>query len=150
MMEEMKERLDAALGAVGLKHNESSADAVEIFGATDMPSAPADLRVADPETQAQAEQAQAQAPAQVQTQAPEQKGSDSRFDPVDNPAHYCEGRTYMPIDVIEDWELGFNLGSCLKYIARAGRKGDALEDLKKARFYLNREIGTMERRFKEE
>lgn len=146
MMEEMKERLDAALGAVGLKHNESSADAVEIFGATDMPSAPADLRVADPETQAQEEQAQAQTP----VQAPEQKEKDGRFDPVDNPAHYCEGRTYMPIDVIEDWELGFNLGSCLKYIARAGRKGDALEDLKKARFYLDREIGTMERRFKEE
>lgn len=148
MMEEMKERLDAALGAVGLKHGDASADAVEIFGATDMPSAPADLRVADPETQAQEEQAQA--PAQVQTQAPEQKGSDSRFDPVDNPAHYCEGRTYMPIDVIEDWELGFNLGNAVKYIARAGRKGDALEDLKKARFYLDREIGTMERRFKEE
>ena len=147
MIEEMKERLDAALGAVGLKHDESSADAVEIFGATDMPSAPADLRVADPETQAQEEQAQAQAPAP----APEQKeNANSRFDPVDNPAHYCEGRTYMPIDVIEDWELGFNLGSCLKYIARAGRKGDALEDLKKARFYLDREIGTMERRFKEE
>nr|DAU26323.1 MAG TPA: nucelotide kinase [Caudoviricetes sp.] len=141
----MKERLDAALGAVGLKHDESSADAVEIFGATDMPSAPADLRVADPQEQAQAEQAQAE-----QAQAPEQKEKDGRFDPVDNPAHYCEGRTYMPIDVIEDWELGFNLGSCLKYIARAGRKGDALEDLKKARFYLDREIGTMERRFKEE
>jgi hypothetical protein len=145
MIEEMKERLDAALGAVGLKHDESSADAVEIFGATDMPSAPADLRVADPQEQAQAEQAQAE-----QAQAPEQKEKDGRFDPVDNPAHYCEGRTYMPIDVIEDWELGFNLGSCLKYIARAGRKGDALEDLKKARFYLDREIGTMERRFKEE
>ena len=146
MMEEMKERLDAALGAVGLKHGEASEDAVEIFGATDMPSAPADLRVADPETQAQAEQTQAQTP----VQAPEQKEKDGRFDPVDNPAHYCEGRTYMPIDVIEDWELGFNLGSCLKYISRAGRKNDALEDLKKARFYLDREIGTMERRFKEE
>lgn len=145
MMEEMKERLDAALGAVGLKHNESSADAVEIFGATDMPSAPADLRVADPETQAQEEQAQALAPAPEQMENP-----NSRFDPVDNPAHYCEGRAYMPIDVIEDWELGFNLGNAVKYIARAGRKGDALEDLKKARFYLDREIGTMERRFKEE
>mgnify|MGYP004629327577 CR=1 FL=1 len=146
MMEEMKERLDAALGAVGLKHGEASEDAVEIFGATDMPSAPADLRVADPQEQTQAEQTQAQTP----VQAPEQKEKDGRFDPVDNPAHYCEGRTYMPIDVIEDWELGFNLGNCVKYVARAGRKGDALEDVKKARFYLDREIGTMERRFKEE
>jgi hypothetical protein len=148
MMEEMKERLDAALGAVGLKHGDATTDAVEIFGATDMPSAPADLRVVGPEEQKEQEQMEQgeQEQATARPQAPGQE----RFDPVDNPAHYCEGRTYMPIDVIEDWELGFNLGSCLKYISRAGRKNDALEDLKKARYYLDREIGTMERRFKEE
>jgi len=63
---------------------------------------------------------------------------------VDHPSHYAEGRKYEPIDVIEDWELGFCLGNAVKYISRAGRKNDALEDLKKARWYLDREIERME------
>lgn len=62
---------------------------------------------------------------------------------VDHPSHYAEGRRYEPIDVIEDWELGFCLGNAVKYISRAGRKNDALEDLKKARWYLDREIERM-------
>lgn len=64
--------------------------------------------------------------------------------PINKPAHYAEGRKHEPIDVIEDWGLGFNLGNCLKYVSRAGRKGDAVEDLKKARWYLEREIGRLE------
>ncbi len=56
---------------------------------------------------------------------------------VNHPSHYAAGRKYEPIDVIEDWELGFSLGNVVKYISRAGRKIDALEDLKKAQFYLN-------------
>lgn len=64
---------------------------------------------------------------------------------IDHPAHYCEGRRFEPIDVIEDWGLGFSLGNAVKYISRAGRKGDALEDLRKARWYLDREIGRLER-----
>lgn len=59
---------------------------------------------------------------------------------VDHPDHYVKGRQYEAIDVIEDWELGFHLGNALKYISRAGRKGDYLEDLKKAVWYLEREI----------
>ena len=43
---------------------------------------------------------------------------------VNHPSHYAEGRKYEPIDVIEDWELGFNLGNTVKYISRAGRKDD--------------------------
>lgn len=62
---------------------------------------------------------------------------------VDHPSHYAEGRKYEPIDVIEDWELGFCLGNAVKYISRAGRKNDAVEDLKKARWYLDREIERM-------
>lgn len=42
--------------------------------------------------------------------------------------------------MIEAWDLGFCLGNALKYIARAGRKGSRIEDLKKARWYLGREI----------
>ena len=54
---------------------------------------------------------------------------------------------YEPILVIEDWELGFNLGNSLKYINRAGRKANTtrLEDLRKALFYLKREVETIEK-----
>lgn len=61
-------------------------------------------------------------------------------DDVNHPNHYAEGREYEPIDVIEDWELGFNLGNVVKYISRAGRKDDIIQDLEKAEFYLKREI----------
>lgn len=59
---------------------------------------------------------------------------------VKSPIHYTEGRKYAPKDVIRDWGLNFNLGSALKYIARAGRKGDPVEDLEKAREYLAFEV----------
>lgn len=54
-------------------------------------------------------------------------------DNIKKPDHYCEGRKYEPKDVIRDWGLNFNLGSAVKYISRAGRKGDKLEDLQKAK-----------------
>lgn len=61
---------------------------------------------------------------------------------IDHPSHYAEGREYEPIDVIEDWNLGFSLGNAVKYISRAGRKDPStkVEDLKKAIWYINREI----------
>lgn len=43
-------------------------------------------------------------------------------------------------DVIDAFDLDFNLGNAFKYIARAGKKGDKVEDLRKAVTYLNREI----------
>ena len=73
----------------------------------------------------------------------EQKPEDG-FDEIMNPAHYTEGRKYEPRKVIHDWELNFNLGCVVKYIARAGRKGAMIEDLKKARQYLDFEIEEME------
>ena len=67
-------------------------------------------------------------------------------DPVNRPSHYTEGRKFETIEVIEDWGLGFCLGNTVKYISRAGRKLDQiLEDLKKARWYLDREIASLER-----
>lgn len=63
---------------------------------------------------------------------------------VDHPGHYRADTGHEAIDVIEAWGLGFNLGNAVKYIARNGRKGDALEDLRKARWYLDREIQTRE------
>ena len=60
------------------------------------------------------------------------------FDLVKKPAHYTEGRDFEPLDVIEDWKLGFHLGNALKYIARCGRKDNNVQDIKKAIEYLRR------------
>jgi hypothetical protein len=62
------------------------------------------------------------------------------FDPVQNPSHYTEGRVYEPVKVIEDWGLDYHLGTALKYISRAGRKGSFVEDIQKAIFYLERRL----------
>ena len=59
---------------------------------------------------------------------------------VKSPLHYTEGRRFEPKDVIRDWDLNFNLGSAIKYIARTGRKSDPVEDLEKAREFLAFEI----------
>jgi len=62
-------------------------------------------------------------------------------DAVSHPSHYGGAdNPYEAIKVIEAWDLGFHLGNVVKYLARAGRKGDALEDLRKARWYLDRAI----------
>jgi hypothetical protein len=58
---------------------------------------------------------------------------------VDHPPHYNVGK-FEVIDVIEDWRLGFNLGNVVKYVARAEHKGNELEDLDKAAWYIQREI----------
>lgn len=65
-------------------------------------------------------------------------------DMVKAPEHYTAGRKYQPKDVIRDWGLNFNLGSAVKYISRAGRKDDVVQDLKKAREFLNFEIEALE------
>ena len=57
---------------------------------------------------------------------------------VDHPSHYAYD--HEPIDVIADWKLSFNLGNVVKYVARAKKKGNYLEDLQKAQFYLEHEI----------
>lgn len=59
---------------------------------------------------------------------------------ISHPSHYCDGRKYEPKDVIRDWELNFNLGSAVKYISRAGRKDDIVQDLKKAQQFIQFEI----------
>ncbi len=60
-------------------------------------------------------------------------------DAVNHPEHY-QSNGMEVIDVIEAFDLGFHRGNAIKYILRAGKKGAALEDLKKARWYLDREI----------
>lgn len=71
--------------------------------------------------------------------------SDESGDAVNHPPHYGGAdSTYEAIKVIEAWGLGFHLGNAVKYLARAGRKGPAIEDLQKARWYIDREIARME------
>jgi hypothetical protein len=65
---------------------------------------------------------------------------------VQHPSHYGGDVVYEVIKVLEAWGLNENarLWNAVKYIARAGKKDDALTDLKKARFYLDREIERLE------
>ena len=64
-------------------------------------------------------------------------------DMVNHPSHYNSGK-FETIDVIEDWRLGFNLGNAVKYISRCEHKHSKLEDLRKAAWYLEREIKNLE------
>lgn len=60
---------------------------------------------------------------------------------VNHPSHY-QGNKFEVIDIIEDYNLNFNKGNCLKYLLRAGKKNSDsyIQDLEKAIWYLNREI----------
>ena len=62
-------------------------------------------------------------------------------DAVNHPAHYKVGGIET-IDFIEAKNLGYNLGNVVKYITRADHKGNKLEDLRKAQWYLTRAIET--------
>ena len=64
----------------------------------------------------------------------------SGYDAVHKPSHYTEGRKYEPKDVIRDWGLNFNVGSAVKYLSRAGRKDDIVQDLRKAQEFIQFEI----------
>lgn len=61
-------------------------------------------------------------------------------DIISHPAHYIEGRSIEPINVIEGFGLCHPLACVVKYLARAGRKTSLLNDLKKAGWYLDREL----------
>ena len=65
-------------------------------------------------------------------------------DPVNNPSHYTSHPSGIEaIEVIR--HMNFNLGNATKYIWRAGLKGDGVEDLMKAIFYINDEINRLTR-----
>lgn len=74
-----------------------------------------------------------------------QKVSEKVCDNVNHPSHYTSGQIEV-IDFIEDKDLGFHLGNAVKYISRAGRKNPdkTIEDLRKAAWYLNRQIERLE------
>ena len=69
----------------------------------------------------------------------------SEKETVNHPAHYGGDTLYETIKVLEEWLtpeqfIGFCRGSAIKYLSRAGKKGDCAEDLKKAQFYSNYEV----------
>ncbi len=65
---------------------------------------------------------------------------------VNHPQHYGgENNQYEAIKVIEAWGLDFCLGNTVKYISRAGKKDNIVQDLKKAKWYLERKIESLEK-----
>ena len=65
--------------------------------------------------------------------------SDNISNWIEHPRHYNQGKIEV-IDFIEDQALGFHLGNVIKYLCRSAHKNNTLEDLNKARWYLDREI----------
>jgi len=65
--------------------------------------------------------------------------SDKMSDIINNPDHYTDGGIET-IDFIEAKQLNYRLGNAVKYISRAGKKGSKTDDLKKAIWYILREI----------
>lgn len=63
-------------------------------------------------------------------------------DMVNQPPHYTYGGIET-IDFIEAKDLNYNLGNVVKYVTRSGHKGTRIEDLKKAKWYLEREISAL-------
>ena len=64
-------------------------------------------------------------------------------DAIDHPSHYTRGKIEV-WDFILDQELSYLLGNIVKYVCRAGHKGAYLEDLKKARAYIEKAISIEE------
>lgn len=65
-------------------------------------------------------------------------------DNITSPDHYQGKSGCQAIDVIENFELNYNLGNVIKYVLRCRKKGELLNDLKKACYYLRREIKSIE------
>ena len=68
----------------------------------------------------------------------------SESDNVNSPKHYNTGSIEV-IDAIEEWKLGFHAGNVVKYVVRHEHK-NGIEDLKKARWYLDRMISNLEKK----
>ena len=76
-----------------------------------------------------------------------QKQIMNKKETVSHPNHYLKDSGHEVIDVISAWEMNFNKGNAIKYIARSGRKDPAktIEDLEKAIFYLEYEINSLKK-----
>lgn len=78
--------------------------------------------------------------AQKQLRAYEFKAKFKQDDNVNSPTHYNVGKIEV-IEAIEEWKLNFNLGNAIKYIARCEHKENKKQDLEKAKWYIERELG---------
>tara|TARA_R100000808_G_scaffold5977_1_gene17970 strand:+ start:1932 stop:2393 length:462 start_codon:yes stop_codon:yes gene_type:complete len=67
-----------------------------------------------------------------------------KIEKVNSPSHYNTGRIEV-IDAIEDWNLGFNDGNAIKYIARHQYKGNSVQDIEKAIWYLQRHLKNLKK-----
>jgi len=63
----------------------------------------------------------------------------SQFDVINNPGHYTKHPSGVECITVTE-HMNFNLGNAVKYIWRADLKNDAIEDLRKAKWYVEREI----------
>jgi hypothetical protein len=77
----------------------------------------------------------------IRMEAPERMTVSATPDSINHPAHYTAGGIET-IDFIEAKKLNYNLGNVIKYLTRADHKGNKLEDLRKAQWYLTREINS--------
>lgn len=77
----------------------------------------------------------------IRMEAPERMTVSATPDSVNHPTHYTAGGIET-IDFIEAKKLNYNLGNVIKYLTRADHKGNKLEDLRKAQWYLTREINS--------
>lgn len=82
---------------------------------------------------------QLELPLEVRRERAEKLLTKPEVDMVNSPPHYTAGGVET-IDFIEAKQLNYNLGNAVKYITRAGLKGNRVEDLKKAKWYIEREI----------
>ena len=71
-------------------------------------------------------------------------GTNPTHDPVNHPTHYTSHPSGVECITVTE-HMNFNLGNAIKYIWRSGDKGNMIEDLKKAKFYLEREIERVEK-----
>ena len=71
-----------------------------------------------------------------------EKACKPKKEKVNSPTHYNTGRIEV-IDAIEDWNLGFNDGNAIKYIARHQHKGESIQDIEKAIWYLKRHLDNL-------
>jgi hypothetical protein len=97
--------------------------------------------VAHPYTKTKLDEVKVADPAAVMQVVHMATSGKSVHDPVNHPKHYTDGGIET-IDFIEAKRLGYHLGNVVKYICRAGKKGTnmGLQDLQKARWYLDRAI----------
>ena len=70
-----------------------------------------------------------------------------REDPVNSPAHYTAHASGVECITITE-HMNFCVGNAIKYLWRAGLKGDAIEDLEKSRWYIDREIARVKKKKK--